>query len=557
MWFWYAVLERHGERLYSTMHLPLQPLFILLTAWGQELFGLSWLGSKILAVLQLAAFCCGLFLIARVLPWKDWQRALLLAAVFCLTMAPIYARFDDYHVTGYCFAVYSLLLLLRLRTEVRGLPILVASAVLGVLAGLSVSNRLNDGAALTAASGIALCLIARRHKIAAVLCFLVLTAGTFLLVILLTHDSLHDWWLRTVVLAAAIKGGTGNIFLAPLKLPIRMARLIRQQGVAANLVAEILLTTSFAYLSARRERGQFSLRDRNTIIAIGTAVLSAGLLLEQSRRSRPEEAATEVGVFVSLALGALVLFRVVRALHRHDLARFNVSELLLFFPGMQLLAGAMTSGVNVLEAFAPIALLLLVLPIAYPRALHRTMPRVAYLVLATILLICCTIYKICVPYSWHHFRDRALFIDREWYDHPVYGELYIESDQLAFMRQVCTDVSADGPTTELLSLQNPYPNYFCNVAPWHDYIQTWYDTTSEQTIDALDTQLNASPPKWIVYQRALDTMQAHEMIFSNGRALPHRKLDRLIMDQISQGKWKVVQRQWFEGADWIVIRTHG
>ncbi len=89
MWFWYAALERHGERLYSTMHLPLQPFFILLTAWSQQLFGVSWLGSKVLAVLQLAAFCYGLFLIARDVPWKDWQRGLLLAAAFSLSMAAI------------------------------------------------------------------------------------------------------------------------------------------------------------------------------------------------------------------------------------------------------------------------------------------------------------------------------------------------------------------------------------------------------------------------------------------------------------------------------------
>ena len=89
MWFWYAMLERHGERLYSTMHLPLQPLFILLTAWCQDLFGLSWLGSKILAVLQLAAFCFGLLLVVRTVAWKDWQRALLLGAAFCLSMVAL------------------------------------------------------------------------------------------------------------------------------------------------------------------------------------------------------------------------------------------------------------------------------------------------------------------------------------------------------------------------------------------------------------------------------------------------------------------------------------
>src|SRR5436305_2850713 len=39
LWFWYAILLRNGQRLYADMHLPLQPLFVLLTAWTQELLG--------------------------------------------------------------------------------------------------------------------------------------------------------------------------------------------------------------------------------------------------------------------------------------------------------------------------------------------------------------------------------------------------------------------------------------------------------------------------------------------------------------------------------------
>ena len=433
---------------------------------------------------------------------------------------------------------------------------LLTAAGLGIIAGLSISNRLNDGTALAAASGIMLFFVARRARAAAVLCFAALAAGTFLLVILLTHDSMHDWWMRTVVLAAAIKGGRSSIFLAPLKLPVRMARVLAQKGVAANLAAEVLLTSSCAYLAARRQGARFRLRSAATLVPLAIALLCAALLLQQTHGARPEEAATVVGVFVSLALGALVLFGALRALLTRKLASFNTLHLLLFFPGLQLLAGAMTSGVNILEAFPPVAFLFLVLPLALPGIFEPAPPRNAYLVLATTLILCSAIYKTRIPYSWHHFTDRALFVDREWYDHPVYGELYVERDQLAFMRQVCTDIQTDGPATELLSLQNPYPNYFCNIAPWHDYVQTWYDTTSEQTIDTLDSQLSSAPPKWIVYQRALDTMQAHEAVFNHGLPLPHRRLDRLIMNEIAAGKWKVVQRQWFEGADWIVIRTH-
>ncbi len=555
MWFWCAGLERHGVLLYSTLHLPLQPLFILLTAVGQDLFGVSWLGSKVLAVLQLAAFCYGLLLVARALPWKDVQGALLIAAAFSLSITPIYARFDDYHVTGYCFTLFSIVLLLRLRDEVRSGPILVAAALLGILSGLSVGNRLNDGVALAAASGLSLYFIARRMKIVAISCFFVVACSTFLLVILLTHDALHDWWMRTVILATAIKGGTGNIFLAPARLPVRMFRLLKSRGVAIPLVEELFLVASCVFLNVQRRLGRLHLRDRNTLLALGIAGFFLTLLLRQTCDRQPQEAVTEAGVLVSLILGAVVFFRAMRAVLLPESNRVNLLEVFLFFPAMQLFAGAMTSAISVFEAFWPIALLVLLLPISFPQAFRLTMPRDAYLVMATTLIIFSITYKTRVPYSWHHFTDRALFVDRQWYKHPVYGELYVERDQLAFMQQVCTDIHADGPATELLSLQNPYPNYFCNVAPWHNYVQTWYDTTSQQTIDTLDAELTAAPPKWIVYQRALDSMMQHEAIFTGGRPLPHRKLDQLIMNKIREGKWMVVQRTWFEGADWIVIRT--
>src|SRR5206468_11974341 len=114
----------------------------------------------------------------------------------------------------------------------------------------------------------------------------------------------------------------------------------------------------------------------------------------------------------------------------------------------------------------------------------------------------------------------------------------------------------DGPANELLAVTNPYANYFCEVVPWDGYVQTWYDTTSPQTIQRLIGELQSTPPKWIFYQRSLDTILAHEKVFTNGQRLPHRRLDWLIMEQIIEGTWVVVRREVIEGSDWILIRTH-
>src|ERR1700758_5327867 len=54
-WFWYAVLFRHGERLYSQLQLALQPLFVIETAGFMAVLGEGWLASKVPAVLHVAA----------------------------------------------------------------------------------------------------------------------------------------------------------------------------------------------------------------------------------------------------------------------------------------------------------------------------------------------------------------------------------------------------------------------------------------------------------------------------------------------------------------------
>ena len=90
------------------------------------------------------------------------------------------------------------------------------------------ANRLNDGAALFAASllGLFALAVGRRLVAAAVFCTSALIA--FASVILLTGDRFSDWYRYTVVEAAKIKGGSSHILLYPLTLPLRIIQLFAQ-----------------------------------------------------------------------------------------------------------------------------------------------------------------------------------------------------------------------------------------------------------------------------------------------------------------------------------------
>jgi hypothetical protein len=95
---------------------------------------------------------------------------------------------------------------------------------------------------------------------------------------------------------------------------------------------------------------------------------------------------------------------------------------------------------------------------------------------------------------------------------------------------------------------------------WRGYVQTFFDTSSRETIDALMAELEASPPKWILYQRQLNNLTLHEQIYNQWKPLPHRYLDQLIERKLAGGEWKTVSTSTFGSYgfysdEWILIRT--
>ena len=542
MWFWYGCLFREHKLLYTDMHLPLQPLFVLLTAWGQRVFGESWLGSKGLAVVQLGVFCWALWLVAGRMAWKDWERGAVLGGSFVLTVTAGYFRFDDYHVTGYCCVVLSLYLLLRLAEEKRPGRALGVCGLLGVLAGLSLANRLNDGAALAAGSGLLVLVLARRMRWVGLGLVLAGAAGTLLAAVLATGDTLRAWRLESMVRAAAIKGGTGNLAMRPFAF---VGHHLAVSVFAPESLANGLLAVAAVWLVVAMVRAQ----GRRRLLFAGTlffTVLPFGLW-----QAWGGFADAGIAVYLMFGLFGLAGWALVRLLRGHA----GGGEVLVAIPFLLLLAGIVTGGREMLETYPPIAFGLLLLPFCaaplFARALHRT----ALAALGCVLMVCGTVSKVEHPYYWSHFNDRTMFTERTWYRHPLYGWMYVETDQLALFEHVCAAAGRDGKPEAMLSITNPYANWFCDVPPWHGYVQTWYDTTSRETIEGLVGELGSAPPAWIVYQRAPDTLEQNELAFGGGKPLAHRQLDSLIIERISSGAWQVAYRQPLNGTDWMVIQT--
>ena len=566
-WFWYSVFFRRGQHLYRDLHLALQPMLVLEISTAQRLLGTRWIPSLTVGALNVVLLVAALAWVNRFCVWRSWQRALLLVCAFVTTADFITIRFDDYHVISSCLELFSLALLLPLSRSANGhgrWPILLG---LGWLSGLCLTNRLNDGAALLAAVLFTVLWLGEAPGVIPALVVLSAAAFTTLGVIAITGDSPADWALYSIRRAAAIKGGTGNVLLYPLQLPwatvkhlfvenhrvtIAFGLALAIAGLAALLASQPRHRTGGRWAAVRSWPGALLIL---LLLAAAKPVFHGGAMAS---------ATAGILTLAMIVLLFVVLYRLALAKVGRPPALWSPLELLLLLPIGQLVSIAMSSARWYPNAFPPAAVFLLIVPIALAPFFSTPGRKTFFLTLVAILAVSAFAEKMRQPFHWWNYATSDLMARRLWYRHPSYGPMLIQADELALMKPVCDEIAsrAKGPaqspeSRELLSLPFPYANYFCGIPPWHGYVQTFFDTSSKATIDSLVSELQADPPRWILYQRQMRVLRAHELAFQGGQPLPHRAIDALIMGRLQSGAWTATIERAPPGDDseWMLIRT--
>jgi hypothetical protein len=561
-WFWYATLFHSGVKLYADLHLALQPLVVLQTDAWMQLFGIKCLVTEIPSVICVFVLCRGIFLILRESDWPHWQKAIVLAGAFLISVECSAYRFDDYHmVEDMSFTIYSLVALLKLaKADAAGRQLGLAAG-LGILSGLTITTRLNDGLALLVAAGVCLLFLVRKRKLAVAGLFVLAAAVTVVLVVRLTGDSFSDYLSNSIIRAVGARGGAGSISTAPFRMFHSAFQALRGRRwlflwtagiVAVSAVVQHYWKDRFRYLVA---------------LQLGMA----GLVYVFS--SRTHRAGLREGMFfsfmvLSLCLLSYLLVPVVAARYvmsktGHGKREWDAREILILFPFAELASTSASSGGTVLLIFwSPIALLLLLVPVIQPLRRQASWLNATLVTVMALMGLCAVKEKVQNPYAWLHFQSSPMFENRQWYRHPVYGPMYMDKDQLNFILPICEEIKAGNPNPELLSMPWAYPNYFCDTPPWRGYVQTYYDTTTRAVIEQLMRELDTAPPQWIVYMREDDNLTTIEQVMNGGRPLPHRYLDQLILQKIATGQWQVVQRsdylfRWKKDKQdgWYLIRT--
>ena len=566
MWFWYGTVFGHGAKLYSVLHTPLQPLFVLETSTWLRLFGSKLAVYEIPSVLHAFLLSLGIALILRESVWPAWQKAILLLGTFVLIVAGHSYRFDDYHVLAEAQITYAMLLLLLLgrpggiRTARKELWLVAA---VGVVSGLTFVTRITDGAALIIASAIALPFLVQRRKFLSLAVFGVVAALTVVCVVKLTGDSLAAYLSSSIFRAAGSKGGTSSILAAPFLVIVNtVIALLGYRQIAFDT----LLLVAVGALTARFwRRGVRYLVPLQLMLAALLYLVAGPTKKFNIRRGLFFETLVLLATLLMYVVAVWIIVRYVR--HRRGEGTWDAREVLIALPILEWAsysAGAAAEPLT--NYYAPAALLLLL--VAVVRSFGRAEVWVRPTLVTLLLLVAVNGLgaKAITPYSWQNYRYPPLFHGKTWYRHPVYGEMYIDRDLLQFSQRVCADIGAQPGVNqpELLSLPYPYPNYFCATPPWHNYVQTFFDTATRASVEHMMAELETQPPEWIVYQRQLNIMRGAERLYNHSKPIAQRDLDAMIMDKLTSGQWTLVDKSnylepinpWESiGTGWYIIRT--
>lgn len=556
-WYWYADLLHHGQHLYSDLHVVFQPLPALEAGAWISLVGKGWMTSKILAVLTLIVFLSAISLLAAKNQWTDLEKALLIMSGFFIGIHFEAYRFDDYHVVSdisYLFAMALLLALSKDDGEKPARRVLIAGT-LGLLAGITIENRITDGAGLLVCSFVALALLGKRMFTSLAL-FCAVAVVTVLCIVSLTGDSLRAYLASTVLHAAGPKGGATHVMVRPLLLLGNSLVYVADWSHVVVILLVFVTVASWTFLVQPSFRAGDRRLRRRAILGVVAICASVYLLIPSLTQGGIIVVLTAVFVPLFYVLALLVTFRLFRKLVAGNWRSNRIyKEVVIFLPFALLLAGALSSGGVHLGLYGPIAFLSLILPVIFPAAFRRRWLKSSFLVTIGLMAISGASAKVLDPASWQSYRSFPMFSHRLLIDHPVYGPMVIDNELHHFVERTCAIVKRR-PNPDLLSIPLPYANYYCAIPPWNGFVQTFFDTAGKDVIDNLMSKLEASPPFWILYQRQLDMLVGHEVLYNGGKRLPQRDLDEFIVRKVRSGQWVVVDSAPYLGDEWVLMRTH-
>ena len=554
-WPLYAKMLDQNVKLYSDLHLPQQPFYILETAFWGSILGDAWLMSVIPTTLHMLLYILGFFLIYRKYAWSPIESILVFFCSAVIGVGWASYRFDDYRaISDTCGLLVIALLAWTGPVAPKASNTRWRLIAAGALCGIAFTTRPNDGLFLYLGAAVVVFHRYAARRWIALLTHLAGSVAAVLIVVYLTGDSLAAWARDTLLASHGLKGGSAHLVATPFALIGEILHYISYPVIL--LLGMVLgLCAAVPFLSARLVE-RVGARNRGWLILVARlATLSAYAWTIRLFDHLASDALANL--FCAFALLAIYPLGVAGLLRSVGLLRkLNSRVVLMAIPLGAVAAGAMSSSGTHTGMFTPVALLTALLPIVFegsPRLATWRLYVVGLIALASAGILNGRAEK---PLNWENYQAPPMFTRRTWVQAPGLGEVYIENHAARFFARVCDDIHAAPEPRTLLSMPYSYANYFCGLEPWRGEVQTFFDTTSPDVVMRLIGELKTQPPTWIVYQRQIKYLRLSELLYNGGHPLAQRPLDELIEAQLARGEWRIVE-QWTERSDddWMLIRT--
>lgn len=536
-WFLYSKEVLNHKQIYSDLKLTAQPIFPLINIAGLYLFGSSYFSQKLLFIIILSFYVHSLYLLLQLIDINVLFRSVIYVALFFMGIHFEAFRFDDYHALANALFLYSIYYGYKFINHQD----LKCYFIFSVLSSITFLTRINQGLAVIFSFGLLMLFTQQKisTKVKFIFINIILTVILTFILISLTSETPLAWFYSTIYNASSAKGGD-SIFFYPLKLISNSFTYIYSEiskNFYWNLTLFFCLFVSIFFFTKNKiiSSSLFIV----FIISLYKLITNGDIIIEST---------AFIVLFLFIMSSILLLYNFLPARYQSESKYLK----LLFFPIFLFIFSSLSSGGYFYGLYFESSVTFLVLLIIYQKYIKNN-----YFILFYFLFVALSgcLFRFNNPYSWHSYHVSPLFSSNYKYENFNFlGPHFIAKDLANHINPVCKIVSSSDGT--LLSLPFSFANYYCGIPIWNGYVQTFFDTSTPLVINNLINDLKDSPPDFIFYQRQIDNMRGHEIVFNKGNPLPHRALDAFIMDKINAGTWMVVYKSdYAPPSNWFLIST--
>lgn len=541
LWQLYANEILNGKRLYSDLLFNQQPLFPILYSIIISLTSL-WLFEKIFLFLIVFFYVYYIYRICKISPIKEagLRAIIILSCFFIMIYSPIY-RFDDYTpFTHLCILMSMYYSIQYINKDINVIKYGVISAV---IFSVCFFTRMVEGCVIFFSVFFIILYINKFNKY--FIFVLIFGMCIFLLflfaIVLFLNEDMFTYIYRTIFSAASIKGADSGFYPAKMIQESFLWICIRKWyywvyiGIGVGLVIRgaIIYQKKCAYVR------WFYIY----IISIYTFLCIKWVW---------KDPIATITVFTIFSVVSIAVITILKSVENGGFLKNKFVLLGLYSFFWYFFTAFASAGMFSLQyqgvAFFIFALLFF--NVKFSCGLNDFFKKIVYVFLVCISIYC-MVGRFLNPYEWHHYKNPPIFTGYKVVS-DKHGTYLISKDLYNLVEPARLAIKGDS----LLSIPFPFLNFYTGIPQYKGYVQSFFDLASNEQIERMIYDLQNDPPVYIFYQRQLDNLGGHEVMFNHSKPLAQRKLDEIIMEKIIHGQWRVIYASnEYSPSTWYLIKT--